>query len=113
VILWTGKATTEPKVEYEHCGIRSWRWRFTAEFGGFWLEQQVRFSGEDGEWRQARAHGFFVDHRFRLGSDHVYWDGPHCGFSLGFLHFNWQPDWCLKCMPDDAASPCMSKEVKP
>lgn len=31
------------------------------------------------------------------GEKHVYYDGPHCTRSLGFLHFDWSWGWCDKC----------------
>lgn len=34
---------------------------------------------------------------WELGRKHLYYDGPHDSFSLGFLHFTWQGDWCDKC----------------
>lgn len=39
--------------------------------------------------------------RPRFGSYHDYYDGPHCGLSLGFFSLHWSGAWCDKCMPDE------------
>lgn len=31
------------------------------------------------------------------GEDHIYYDGPHCFFGLGWLGLSWGPHWCNKC----------------
>jgi hypothetical protein len=28
----------------------------------------------------------------------MWYDGPHCFFSLGFIHFAWQNNNCKKCI---------------
>ena len=34
---------------------------------------------------------------FEFGSTHLYYDGPHCSFSFGFLNISWSWNWCKKC----------------
>ncbi|MFK5283665.1 hypothetical protein ACI3PL_29230, partial [Lacticaseibacillus paracasei] len=70
-----------------------------ASFG---VAREVRFLPSD-EWSSGKC-GYYdvsITTNFDLGERHDYYDGPNCSFSLGFVHFNWMPDWCLKCMPDD------------
>lgn len=65
-----------------------------------WLmyEEQVFFKDAQ-DWRpRGRYFGVTLNFgSFRFGSEHLYYDGPHCSWSLGFLHFAWSWDWCKKC----------------
>jgi hypothetical protein len=106
MILFKFKETHEDKPRYEHCGRRGWRWVFEVDK---WKEgvsvgfsQQVIFHDRpDPEWRSACDYfAVSLTKHFMFGSDHAYYDGPHCSFSLGFFHFNWSYWWCKKCMPD-------------
>lgn len=74
------------------------KWEEGVAFG---LYQQCHFR-KSNEWRIVR--NFFdvsVTKHFSLGSFHGYYDGPHCGFSIGWVHFNWDgnpwTDRCKKC----------------
>jgi hypothetical protein len=41
--------------------------------------------------------GFSINDCWSWGSMHVYYDGPHCFYSVGPIHFHWN-DWdCKKC----------------
>ncbi len=105
MILWKSKIETEDKPEFSELGRRSWRWVFEVDYwkpmavgAGFY--HQVLF--EKGDWRPAvQYYNLSLTPHFRLGERHDYYDGPHCSFSIGFLHINWSGDWCKKCMPDD------------
>jgi hypothetical protein len=63
---------------------------------------QHKYKGEP-EWHtgHARNHGFGVFGPMRFGSSHFWYDGPHCSFSLGWLHLIWSgKPWsgrCQKC----------------
>jgi hypothetical protein len=48
---------------------------------------------------------------FMIGQSHAYYDGPHCGFSLGFIHFNWSLGWCEKCMPKNKSESCLREII--
>lgn len=83
--------------------VSGWRWVFEIEK---WREGvDIGFSSQycwNGEWKNCST-GYYnisLTKYFHLGSYHGYYDGPHCGFSIGFLHFNWSGAWCKKCMPD-------------
>lgn len=113
MILWTGKVTEETEPAIEHMGRRSWRWVLETDawrdggslFGvGIGFAQQYR-SERDPEWgRAVHYYEITITRHFALGEEHAYYDGPHCSFSLGWIHFNWSGDWCEKCMPSACAS---------
>jgi len=111
MILWTSEVTKEDEPEYPEMGRRSWRWVLetdlwrdeSALFGvGIGFTHQILSGGHGETWRPAN-HYYTVSltRHFAIGSHHAYYDGPHCSFSLGFLHINWSGGWCTKCMPDE------------
>lgn len=84
--------------------ISRYRWALDLDarlkWPAIWLsyEEQVEFKGSK-TWRP-RGRYFVVTLNlgsFRFGESHDYYDGPHCGWSLGFLHFAWSWKWCKKC----------------
>jgi hypothetical protein len=115
VILWAGKVTTEDEIAFPDMGRRSWRWVLESDvwrhegrlFGvGIGFASQWRCERDGNEWG-GRAGGYYdvsITRHFDIGEEHVYYDGPHCSFSLGWLHFSWGGDWCTKCMPDKGAA---------
>lgn len=74
-----------------------WRWTFDVGLRFISFNHEYRVVGDD-EWSLASMYYnvSFTNH-FRLGRSHAYYDGPHDVFSLGFIHFNWSGDRCLKC----------------
>lgn len=60
-------------------------------------------SRETGNWHGIHSEmwGFAIHKKWRWGSEHLYYDGPHCSLSLGFLTINWSGNpfthWCKKC----------------
>lgn len=68
-----------------------------------------------GEWRSSHVGNLevYVNGNWAWGAEHFYYDGPHCMFSLGFIHFHYpaRGGWCKKCMPDDD-SPCYNGECE-
>ena len=78
--------------------------RFRLSFGfSFLVIQQVRLNS--GEWvSRHNERGFSITRWSHWGLSHIMYDGPHCSFSVGFLHFLWNGDWgtglCQKCMAD-------------
>lgn len=69
-----------------------------VRWGVSWLCQYK--SRSDGQWHAIHAddRGFFFTRHFHLGFEHVYYDGPHCMFSLGWLHFHWNNWDCKHCL---------------
>ena len=111
MILHTWGNVTEDKVEFEQVGLRSWRkaieaftWKIDKKFFGigFGLSTQVIYGKEEvvgiqSEWRTISQAAVTITRRWAWGRQHDYYDGCLCSFSLGFLHFNWEPDFCKKC----------------
>lgn len=42
--------------------------------------------------------GLSVTRHLSWGSNHGWYDGPKCSFSIGFLHFLWANHHCKKCL---------------
>jgi hypothetical protein len=108
MILWSSREKAEDKPALPHIGRRAWR--FVLETGvivNAWsigLTEQVWFMDKVGNytWEPAtRYMDVALTRKFKWGSQHAYYDGPHCAFFLGFIHFHWAWNWCKKCMPDD------------
>lgn len=108
MILWTSRERAEEKIALPSVGRRAWRWVIeTGVLRSGWsigLTEQVWFMDRVGnyDWDLGVRHasvGF--TRKFKWGSDHIYYDGPHCARYFGFVRFHWSWNWCKKCMPDD------------
>jgi hypothetical protein len=99
----------EKEPVFPDLGLRKWRWVFGA-YAWSWkrggsvsigFDQELFYEkSESQKWiSEGRYYHIVLNTMFQIGSSHDYYDGPHCCFSLGFLHFSWAPDWCEKCMP--------------
>lgn len=102
--LFSFKHFTEDKETVGGCGRRAWRWNFGfGTWGGWfgvWLgfEQQVKFLDKENEWYGPIDFvTVSLTRHWAWGSTHMYYDGPNCLFSLGFLHFSWRGENCKKC----------------
>lgn len=99
--------THEETVVYESIGRRAWRNVLHVAWFGIGLEREYkRIDEADSEWRTIQTFfGVSITSHFRLGMDHVYYDGPHCMLSIGFLHLYWDGNpWtgdCKKCWGDE------------
>ena len=112
MILWSSKVEREETPMFAYIGRRSWRWVVEAsrwESGkgaSIGLYYQVLFEGtgtrpSDAKWQGAGSYyDISLTPHWDFGGHHAYYDGPHCSFSLGYLHFNWSGDDCEKCMPN-------------
>lgn len=106
-------------VEAVSGGGRLCRWRWTLEAGcmrrlgrakffhlSVYLAEEIQertYFGTDEGWHPANRYFtvYLCDH-WHLGEEHLYYDGPHCSFSLGFLHFAWMRNaHCRKCEGDE------------
>jgi hypothetical protein len=100
LLLWKGAATTSNATAY----VDAHRRVLLLEPYGFGLFWQYKIR-KTGEWSTAHtgAYSVHITRHWHLGPEHVYYDGPHCLFSLGFLHVQYAPrgGWCLKCMPEE------------
>lgn len=105
--LFTFGLKSEDKETVGGCGRRAWRWAFVADrmykgrknWGltvGF--EEEVCFLDKENEWYDAvRYYTINLTEHFSLGREHIYYDGPHDSFSVGWLHICWSGDWCDRC----------------
>lgn len=104
MILWRSRIDQETEVApgMARIGLRAWRWVLRIGWASVDLHKEVRFGG--GAWRPTagRYYSVGMTKDFKWGSDHVYYDGPHCSFSIGCLYFAWSPKCrCLKCEPEE------------
>lgn len=103
MILWKSKIKREAAEAYVDCGIRTWRRVLDIGWLSVSFHSEVKFrtdTPEESEWLWCQGTSISITKRFSLGTDHVYFDGPHCIYSVGFIHLCHEPDWCTKCMPD-------------
>lgn len=103
MILWKSKTTTETESKYDW-GIRSWWKQLKVELNksGFYIafEQIVRFEKNGLEQQTGDTCSIWINKYFDFGSSHIYYDGTHCSFSIGFVHFTWYNPKCKKCLAD-------------
>lgn len=98
MIVFTWGEQTEKEVVYESMGKRSWRWALNVDFQSIGVWMQTKAEG-DTVWRWGcDYYDACLTRHFSFGEDHLWYDGPHCSFSVGFLHLNWSGDDCKKCL---------------
>ncbi len=76
--------------------MKGFRWILEISRWSIELNHQCRT--DNGDWY--RGGGYYavsITGHWALGREHMYYDGPHDSFSLGYLHIVWQGDWCEKC----------------
>lgn len=102
MILWRGKE--EPETRGSHYPYNAFRWTLQAHASwdsmGLGFVQQGR-SRQSQEWSSSHVavHEVNITRHWAWGSDHIYWDGPHCFYSFGFVHFGWMNWNCKRCRP--------------
>lgn len=92
---WGYYKETEPA--WPNAPLRAWRWVPVLDWCSIGFAQQVKFP--DLEWYAIRHYTVSFWRNWIWGIHHTYYDGPHCSIHFGFLHINWDPEWCEKCMP--------------
>lgn len=100
--IWNGiPYDTETEPAWPGASIRSWRWVLEITFTSIGLVHE--YTNDGGKtWSLAnRYYTLCITRHWTIGEYHLYYDGPHCSLSLGFLHYNWSSDWCIKCMPNE------------
>lgn len=102
-------ATKEQREEDPRMPCQAYRKAFQVSLWdkngtkGFFVEWGPQHKFRDStEWRTHHAVGrwFSVTNHFKWGGEHFYYDGPHCMFSVGFLHFGWSNWECKECLGD-------------
>jgi hypothetical protein len=101
MILWATKEKLDTRS-----GVACHAHRYVLEFISHEIGIDISWTlqglfKDDGEWHSLHHddRGVSITSHWAWGGEHVYYDAPHCMFSLGFLHFHWN-DWnCKKCRP--------------
>lgn len=96
------KKTTTPPFNWFDNEINDvYRWILELEKWSISLTVQHK-NKKDRAWHFSNL-GFsiYITKNFRFGSNHIYFNGSHCVFSLGWVHFYRTPlsRWCEKCIP--------------
>ncbi len=100
MIIFTTKSITEKEPFNKDYGRRPTRWVLELTNYGIDLHQQVKFDSDlhGREWIYGSAsYNIFLHKDFNFEMYHTYYDGFHCGLSLGWITFGWQSDYCKKC----------------
>ena len=101
MILWTSNVTErETKPAHPDWPLRAWRWVVDLDLDGrmpsLSLTQQYQRDG--GEWHVANDYySLWLGGTVRFGATHFWHDGPHCSWSLGFIHVGKSSGDCAKC----------------
>ncbi len=104
MILWTSRPRTEDVAEFPNIGRRSWRntiqvtWRSIS-----WEPEWMLVDQPEPKWSMTGQDYVILtlSKKFRLKQSHDYYDGPHCGYFIGWLIVAHSLRWCKRCMPDD------------
>jgi hypothetical protein len=80
---------------------KDFRWAIDISFSSLALTNVVRGDEEKNLWRPVgRYFGIYINRHWSWGSEHIYYDGPNCSFSIGFLHIAWSWNFCQKCFEE-------------
>lgn len=76
--------------------------RYIIQIYKYGIEYNLQYRyKDDNEWRDSHTDNYALNitKHFHLGFEHIYYDGPHCFFSLGFIHLGYRNPygWCDKC----------------
>lgn len=94
--LFSFLKSTEDKIIFPHMGRRSWRWTFETAPYYFGLFEQMSSNG--GEFRSSSRYFSICFSSISMwGFNHFWYDGPHCSFCIGRIHFGWSLSSCKKC----------------
>lgn len=97
MIFWTSKNTQE---DWSGRPMLT-RWVLCGEWTFLELHQEYREVDGDGVWNDRKTYARIdVSKRFRVGTQHFYYDGAHCSWLLGFIQVSWSLEQnCKKCWP--------------
>lgn len=80
----------------------AFRWALQLDRWMVAVVRQYRFRGQTA-WHgsHARLWGVSVTRHWGWGAQHIYYDGAHCSWSVGPVHFlwsgGWRTAWCDRC----------------
>lgn len=106
MILFKFKETPETRSNFPCTAFRwtlqseAW-WRKRSKGVSIGLIHQHKLSGK---WYSSHTDVYKVSLTpyFEVGTEHVYYDGPHCMLDLGFIHFMWGNWKCKRCFSDES-----------
>lgn len=98
-----------PNGEMSHLNRR---WRYMPKGGHYgygklfyigWSTELVQYEGKPMEPRviqEVQMQFIYHPKMWKIGQEHMYYDGPHCFYQFGpFRYYNgWR--WCKKCYPE-------------
>lgn len=103
MILWKSKEILETR-QGENFSCRAFRWILEVTNSSIEVVHQHEY---DGKWfsSHTNAYGISRSNVWKFGTQHVYYDGPHCSFHIGKICVYWGGDprtnWCKKCYAFD------------
>lgn len=73
--------------------------RWVLDIGWKYIQIAYQYCDKSGEWQFPAAAYYSINltSHWAFGRHHMYYDGPHDSFSIGFIHFCWSGKWCEKC----------------
>ena len=88
------KETPETREGF-HCKGYRWSFQIEKDFIGF-----VHQYNWDGEWSDDHSvvYAIWYHGDWAWGFSHFYYDGPHCGLSVGPIRFQWYNGNCKHCL---------------
>ena len=105
MIFWKSKEVPETREGFPS---KAFRWVLDGKVSrkekeahfGFFYEWQH----ETGKWITTNViYAVSLNSFWMWGSNHTYYDGPNCSFSIGPIHFTWSghpmTSECRKCSP--------------
>lgn len=97
--LLTLRRHVEREPSSPRIGLRVWTWTLEVSPWSVGLYERWKAAddppGEEG--RLSDEYSANLMRHWGLGGYHAWYDGPHCCFSVGFLHLNWRNWSCEKC----------------
>lgn len=88
---------SEPEPFQRHI-IKQFRRVFRVNRDGIFLGWQNLWVDES-EWKDC-DHGYWIVlQKWETGVKHIYWDGEHCLYALGWIGVSRNGYPCEKCMP--------------
>ena len=101
MILFKWNYIKEIEPEIPHIGLRQWINAIEIEKWHIAIVKFVRFQNLANnkwcKWKVIAFNGIGFSKYFKFGADHMYYDGPHCIYSLGWFHVWIDPESCKKC----------------
>lgn len=96
IILKLKRATPVP--DHARDTVSAYRWVLDVSWFSVSVWLQYRHV-TTGEWLSAGyLYDITINGNWCWGAQHIWYDGPNCNRSFGFVHFNWRSWNCPKCL---------------